>query len=334
MGTRLVAPEGKMPFVKRVDFDYFQESVPPWLLFIQGLFDVSGIPKESFNQAINVTTGSLTPTLASKGIVLRKSPLSVTDYIGFNMSDPILGKNKPLRQAMSMAFDRRAYIANFLNGRGLAAIGPIPPGFPTFDPNEINPYTQFNLPAAREKMREAIEINGGPIPTLHILMRDADTLSRQMAENFSSNMRQIGVEVEPEFRDFARWLEMTDNRQDQLFDAGWEADYPDEQDFLQLFYGKNAPPLGVNSAAYVNPEFDKLYDQAAVMQDTPQRRRLYMQMEKIVMEDCPWLITDYPIAYGLRYNWVSNSAGMDYGYGFTQHLRLDENLRQQRLGTH
>ena len=247
-----------------------------------------------------MTNQTLTPELAKQGIVLRKSDEATTEYIGFNMQDPILGKNKPLRQAISMAFDRATYVSNFWNGRGMPAIGPIPPGFATFDPNGVNPYTKFNLEAAREKMKEAVRINGGPIPTLHVLMRDADTLSRQMADNFRINMRQIGVDLEPEFRDFARWLEMTDNRQAQIFDAGWVADYPDEQDFLQLFYGKNAPAMGVNSTAYVNPAFDKLYDQAAVMQDTPQRRELYIQMQRIVMEDCPWLTIAYPKAYGLH----------------------------------
>jgi ABC-type transport system substrate-binding protein len=330
-GDAQIPESEKWPTFKRVEYDYFSEAVPPWLLFIQGLFDISGIPKESFGQAIQVNTQGLTPELAAKGIVLRKSDEAATEYIGFNMQDPILGKNKPLRQAMSMAFDRAAYIANFWNGRGMPAIGPIPPGFPTFDPNEVNPYTQFNLEAAQEKMAEAVKINGGPIPKLHILMRDADTLSRQMADNIRINMRQIGVDVIPEFRDFARWLEMTDNRQAQIFDAGWVADYPDEQDFLQLFYGKNAPAMGVNSTAYVNPAFDKLYDQAAVMQDTPERRKLYIEMQKIVMEDCPWLTIAYPKAYGLHYDWVSGGATMDYGYAFLQHIRLDKQLRDKRL---
>ncbi len=55
------------------------------------------------------------------------------------MSDPVVGKNKPLRQAMSLAFDRRTFIDKFLNGRGVPAIGPIPSGFPTYDPDARQP---------------------------------------------------------------------------------------------------------------------------------------------------------------------------------------------------
>jgi len=331
-GDVVLPADRKMPFVKRIEFDFFQEMVPAWLLFTQGLFDVSIIPKETYGQTISAQTGKLTPELAAKGVRLRIADEPATDYVGFNMKDPVVGKNKPLRQAMSMAFDRAAFISIFLNGRGTVAIGPVPPGFETYDPNFYNPYSQFNLAAAREKMKEAEAINGGPIPTLHILMRDSDTLERQVAENFVLSMKQIGVHVEPEFRDFARWLEMTDNREMQIFDSGWLADYPDEQDFLQLFYSKNAPAGGVNTCSYTNPAFDKLYDQAAVMQDSPERRKLYVEMQKIVMDDCPWLCTEYPKIYGLSYNWVSGGFYMAYGYGLHQHLKLDEALRDKRLG--
>jgi oligopeptide transport system substrate-binding protein len=303
--------------------------VPVWLLFKQGYFDVGGIPKEAFNQAIKISTGELTPDLIAKGMVLTKHTEPVTEYIGFNMTDPVLGKNKPLRQALSMAFDRKSYIHIFLNDRGQPAIGPIPPGFETFDDQQGNPYTQFNLELAKEKMKEAVKINGGPIPPMSILMRDADTVSRQMAEFFSSQAKQIGVTLVPQFRDFARWQEMVDNRQTQLFDAGWEADYPDELDFLQLFYSKNAPQGGINSTVYVNPVFDKLYDKAATLQDTPQRKALYQKMEQMVMEDCPWLCEMYPQAWGLKYNWVKSGLPMDYGNGMLQYTRLDRAQRDK-----
>ncbi len=129
----------KMPHIKRMEYDYFTETLPPWILFTQGLFDAAVIPKESFNQAIQLQSGQLSEDLRKKGVVLTKSPLAVTEYIGFNMEDPIVGKNLPLRQAMSMAFDRKSYIRNFWNGRGLPAIGPIPPGFPTYDSKRGEP---------------------------------------------------------------------------------------------------------------------------------------------------------------------------------------------------
>jgi ABC-type transport system substrate-binding protein len=230
-----------------------------------------------------------------------------------------------------MAFDRKAFIDKFSNGRGMPAIGVIPPGFPTFDAHRVNPYTQYDVQAARKLMLDAVKVNGGPIPPLKILFREANTLNRQMAAFYTDAMAQIGVTLDPEYRDFARYLQMIDARQFQIFDGGWDADYPDEQDFLQLFYGPSAAPGGLNSIAYQNAAFDKLYEKSITMQDTPERRALYLQMQKMLEEDCPWLLTDYPIAFTLYYNWIGNRYTMDYGHGFMQYTTLDSKERAKRI---
>jgi len=313
-----------------VQLEFYSEEMPVWLQFRRGKLDVSGLPKDAYSQAIG-GGGDLTPDMIRNGVLLKKTVDPSTSYIGFNMTDPVLGKNKPLRQAMSMAFNRRRYIDKFANGRGEPAIGPIPPGFVTYDPGRINPLTQYNPEAARKLMIEAEKINGGPIPPLKILFRDSDTLSRQMAEYYVDQMEQIGVTLVPVYRDFARWQEMVDNRQTQLFDGGWSSDYPDEQDFLQLFYGPNSPAGGLNSAAYTNPAFDALYDKSTAMQDTPQRRAMYMQLQKMVEDDCPWIIIDYTVTFGLSYDWVNERFPMDYGHGFMRYATLDTKLRAKRL---
>jgi len=40
------------------------------------------------------------------------------------------------------------------------------------------------------------------------------------------------------------------------------------------------------------------------MQDTPERTALYRQMSDIVVEDCPWILTMNPLAYGLQHQWL------------------------------
>jgi len=329
-GGTVVAEADRLPKIKRIQLDYFDEALPVWLLFRQGLFDVNGIPKDAFRQAIG-DQGGLTPEMVSSGVVLDKYSTPDTSYIGFNMADPVVGKNRPLRQAMSLAFDRVKYIDKFLNGRGIPAIGIIPPGFPTFDPKRINPFTQFDLDKARALMVEAVKINGGPIPPVKILFRENNTENRQTCAFYTDQMAQIGVPIEAVYRDFAQYLKMVDDRQFQILDGGWNADYPDEQDFLQLFYGPNAAPGGLNAIGYVNKEFDALYEKCIAMPDTPQRRDLYLQMEKLVEEDCPWLITYYPREFDLRYDWVGNRHRMDYGHGYAEYYTLDSALRARRL---
>ena len=108
---------------------------------------------------------------------------------------------------------------------------------------------------------------------------------------------------------------MVDGKEAQMFEFGWVADYPDEQTFLQLYYSKNAGVGGVNSCNYNNPEYDKLYEQAVVLEPSPERDVLYRKMQDIIREDCPTLLEFYPIAFGLKYPWVHGSKPMEYGNG-------------------
>lgn len=336
-GYAAVAPADKLPHMKHIQVDYFPEPVPAWLLFKQGLFDNSAIPRDAFNKAISISTGNLTQEMQNDGIVLNKLEIPEIFYTGFNMQDPIVGRNKPLRQAMSMAYDRDTYIKIYVNGRGTVASGPIPPGFSTYDPKRVNPFTQFNLDAARAKVKEAEVINGGPIPELTLLIGGTETQMRQNAEFFVSQMAQIGVKVKFQLNTWARFQEMVDDKQAQLFGLGWSADYPDEQTFLQLFYSKNAGRGGVNSVNYSNPDYDKLYEQAIVMDPSPTRDDLYRKMQDIVIEDCPWICEFYPISYSLRYNWVKNAKAMEYGNGQRMswmYLSVDSKARADWLKTH
>ena len=205
--------EQHLPHIQRVQLDYFDEDLPSWALFQQGLLDIAGIPKDTFQQAIDMQSRSLTPEMIAKGIQLEKDPAPDVWFYGFNMLDPVVGKNKALRQAMSMAFDREKYIDLFANGRGESAIGPIPPGFETYDSKVVNPYTQFNLSAARQKLVEAERINGGPIPQIEFLVGGTDTASRQMGEFTKNQMQQIGINLRVEYRTWARFQEMIDSKQ-------------------------------------------------------------------------------------------------------------------------
>ena len=324
----------RLPHVRRVQFNYFAEDLPRWFIFLQGGLDANGIPKDTFNQAIHIGSGDLTDDMKRQGIDLIKAALPEVSYTGFNMADPVVGRNKPLRQAMSMAYDRQQFIDLYLNGRGQVANGPIPPGFPTYDGHRVDPYTVFDVAGARAKVAEAERVNGGPIPPLHMLFGNTDTATTQEADFFVSQMRRVGLTVQPEYTTWPRFLERVDSKQAQIFDLGWVADYPDEQDFWQLFYGKFAGPGGLNSCNYANPAFDALYEQSSVMPRGPERDALYKRMQDMVVEDCPWMFKFYPLGYSLYHGWEKDVKVMDYAHGQRAYLSIDFAERARWLKGH
>jgi ABC-type transport system substrate-binding protein len=303
----------------------YEESQPMWLTFMQGKLDSAGIPKDNFGQAVTKEQ-ELTPELKQKGIRLAKVPSLDITHFSFNMTDPLVGKNKFLRQAMSVAYDEGPSIELFYNGRALAAQGPIPPGLAGYDPNFKNPYRQFNLAKAKELLAKAGYPEGKGLPLIEYNTL-ADSTSRQMNEYAQKVFGAIGVKLKVNTYSWPEFQQKVKNKQGQLWSFAWQADYPDAENFLQLFYGKNASP-GPNDANYSNPEFDRLYEKALLLQDSPERTEIYKKMVQIVVEDCPWIFGVHRIVYGLSYPWLKNVKPHELDHTRYKYYRIDDSLKK------
>jgi ABC-type transport system substrate-binding protein len=323
----LLADAGKpMPFVDRIIWRIVPEDQPRWLLFGQGDVDITSIPKDNFGQAI-APGRELTPEMKKRNIKLITFQEPDTFYIGFNMEDPILGKNKPLRLAISCAFDREKWIELFFNGRGDVAYGFIPPCMPGYDPN-IKQYskTEYNPEKARQLLMQAEQLNGGPLPVFKLTISGTETTYRQMGQFLKRSLDEIGLNVEAEYLDWPTYLEKLRTKGLQIYQCGWIADYPDVESFLQTFYSKRAP--WPNDTCYSNPEYDSVFDQAALMPDCDQRTELYRKAERIVVEDAPCAFLYHRIFYVMYHDWVTNLKPNAYrpdcfGAGFSKYYRID-----------
>ncbi len=318
-----------LPLIDGFVYDVVQESQPRWLLFLQGKIDAAGIPKDFFSQAITQDK-TLTPFLRKKGIGLIIEQDPDTYWIGFNMEDPVVGKNLALRRAMSMAYNREENIDIFMNGRGIPAKGLFPPMFKEFDKNFTNPWCQYNLEGARKLMKEAEKINGGPI-TVTLSMPGADTTSRQSGEYFKRSMAKIGVKVKLDYLDWPMFQDKVKTKSVQMFTMGWVADYPDGENFMMLFYSPNESP-GPNNFNYKNPKIDELFRKAQVMPDTPERLKLYRQMERIICDDVPAIFEVHSIAYVPYYTYLKNNKPSSFAWGAAKYGNIDLELRKKLVG--
>jgi ABC-type transport system substrate-binding protein len=116
--------------------------------------------------------------------------------------------------------------------------------------------------------------------------------------------------------------------------TGWAMDYPDPEDFYMVFYSKNFPREGANYARYSNPEYDKLYEQMAAMDDGPERLAIIHKMNDILAEDCPaiWEFDKkFFIATQPWGRWTHNTPILEYGFNKYHHVDpvLREKLRAQ-----
>ena len=319
-----------LPFYDGIEYSIVEEDQPRWLLFMQGKIDASGIPKDFYNQAISEQR-TLTPQLASKGIKLFIQEDPSTYWFGFNMEDPLIGSNLPLRRAMSCAWNRAEYIEIFTNNRGIPAKGIFPPMLKEFDAGFENPWTDYNVELGRELMAEAIEVNGGKEIEVTLALPGTDTYFRQMGQYFQRCMDKIGLQVKIDHYDWPTFQDRVKSKSVQMFAMGWVADYPDGENFLQLFYGPNQSP-GPNNFNYYNAEYDRLYEQIATMPVSPERLKLYRQMERIVCDDCVALVSLHGVGFIPYYRYLRNYNPHAFGYGLAKYVDIDLDLRSELVG--
>ncbi len=293
-----------------------------WLMFLRGELDYLGSVSRDNWDAVVTPDGQLAPELSRKGVVLHAVPTMDVYYIGFNMRDKTVGVNKKLRQALSCAFDFPTW-RKFNNNRIDPATGPIPPGV---DGRLETPHPyEFNLERAKALLAEAGYVNGidpatGRRLVLELAIGRATQDSRELGELMASFFARIGVKLELSFNTWSAFLRAVNEGRVQMFMLGWVGDYPDAENFLQLFHSKNKSP-GANHSDYENPAFDAAFDAAMACTNAVERNVYWKQCQEIVREDCPWIFMHTPKAHVLMHKRVKNYIPGNFPYGQEKHFK-------------
>lgn len=328
----LLADAGKqLPFLDEVWYTIISAEQPRWLLFVQGYLDASGIPQEQFDRVVTKRL-ELSGAFAGKGISLEISSDLDIYYIAFNMRDPILGKNRYLRQALSLAYDTDLFNEIYLNGRAINAQGPLPPGVFGYDPDLKNPYKVYDPEKAKEFLIKAGYPGGVDAKTGKRLelTYDIGSDSIRAREQATFDMRcfeQLGIKMKLQVNTFSQYLERMHKGTFQMTSSGWLADYPDPENFLQLLYGPNAPP-NPNHAAFSSPEYDALYVKMKTLEDSPERKKIINRMVEIVIEESPWIFTIHTPSYVLRHSWSKNGKNHSISGNYAKYGRIDPEARR------
>ncbi len=327
-----------LPFIDVLHYECILEDMPAWLRFLSRQTDVSGIPRDVFDMVINADS-DLLDRWAKQGLRLNKFTDPTVLWLAFNMEDPMLGTSKSLRHAMCLAFNVEEFIDVLYNGRGRRPVNVLPSSFPAHPVAGAGPYCRYDMEEARRQLDQArrelaaagqLDANG-QFPQLTVDLGGRDESSRRMGEFIRQQFEPLGLRVRIELNDWPTLQQKVHNKQCQLYIMGWHADYPDAENFLQLYYGPNIEK-GTNNSNYRNPEFDALYDQVKVMADEHDRNEIYARMVRILNEDCPVLLLIEPVYYILTYDWVQGYKRHPFAYGMTKHLRIDTQLRREKGG--
>ncbi len=320
--------ERPLPLADRLVLYLIKQPMSAWLLFLQGNLDIHTVEKDDLDL---VTGGSeLAPALVEHGVKLQRAPEFEIRYVGFNFSDPKLGTNRKLRQALSLAYNvqRRVEHSNY---QLIPAHGPIPPGVAGYDPAYRNPNAADDPERARQLLAEAgypdgIDPENGERLRFTFDQTGNNSFYRQQGELAVADFAEIGVEVEAVLNNDARFYEKLRQGRLQLFRLSWVGDYPDAENFLQLFYSGNIG--GCNRVGFSDPKFDAMFEAILPMADSPERTRRYQEMVQYLAEECPWIYEGFPIAYMLSYSWLENYYPHDFAFARWKYLSVDVERRE------
>ncbi len=307
----------RIPVVDRVEVSIIEETQPRWLSFLNAEMDfIFLVPEEFSNQAF--PNNKVAANLARRGIGMEQLPALDLTYNFFNMTDPIVGGYEPekvaLRRAISLSYKTKDEINIIRKGQAVAAEAPWSPGVAGYDPNFHTTAGEYDVPKAKalldmfgymdrdgDGFRErpdgsALVINFSSTPTA----RDA-----QFDELWKRSLDDIGVRLNVIKGKWPDILKAARAGKVQFWQLGGSASMPDAVTWLTSLYGPN---VDGNLGKFALPAYDRLYEAARRLPDSPERTKLYQEMARLVIAYAPWKIntnrirTDmwYPSVIGYR----------------------------------
>lgn len=298
----LLEDAGKqLPLVNEVKLHYIPESQPEMLKFKNGELSWVALDRDNFEQmAFFDKSGKiqLNQELA-EDFQLYTEPALTTSYIIFNMKDEV-SQNKNLRKAMAHAINFQKKIELLANGRGVTLGSIVPPSIGGSE-REIGYYgTPYDLGKAKEYMEKAGYGENKRLE-LTLTIGGTSTTHQNMYEFFRNSLDKIGIDLKPDYKTWPSYLKSTHIGDFQVATAAWAADYPDPENFYQLFFSENA-----RGSSFKNEEYDKLYNEMRFMENSPERFAILQKMARILQEEVPVIYDNTPLATGLKQNWLSN----------------------------
>ena len=262
------------------------------------------------------------PTLSVTVVGFNWSINPQSKYVGSGKFD---GNGIPLdffndiyaRKAVAAAINYDALIRDVLKGFGKRIPTALPEGLLGFDPSL--PLYKFNVQEVRknlnlawkgEVMKKGIKFS--------VAYNQGNVARQRIAEMIKMYMEmaapgKVKIDVQP--LQWPVFLDATKRGELPVFILGWLADFPDPDNFIFTYYHSNGDysgRQGANFRKFVSTprkelggkSLDELIEQAAAESDPAVRGKLYLQIQKFVVDNCISVPVYQPVGVRVQRAWV------------------------------
>lgn len=228
--------------------------------------------------------------------------LKVISGAGFNVAYLAMNvnkkpfDNKQVRQAISMALNKKAYMDAIYLGNGLIAKNPMPPSIWSYN-KSIKDYS-YNPKKAKALLAKAGFPKGfaTELWTLPVT-RPYNPNGKKMGEMMQADLAKIGVKIKLVTYDWSTYLEKSRKGEHTLIQMGWTGDNGDPDNFLNTLLGCSGANGGSNIANWCNQKFNRLVTDAKRISDKSKRTTLYKKAQTVFKEEAPWSTIAHSIIY-------------------------------------
>lgn len=216
-------------------------------------------------------------------------PQNATFYIEMTQSRVPAFKNQKVRQALSLAINRRDFIDQVLGDGSVPATSIIPTGMTYSSANGVDfakaaakksgKYTGYNLREARRLFKAGMSELGLKTASFTIVSDDTDNAKETLAylQSAFDKLSSAGAKltVKTQSVPFKTRLQLSQDHQADMVVSAWGANYPDPISFLDLFTTGNA----YNSGEWSDAQYDALV-KAAQTTDAANTNRRWDDMQR------------------------------------------------------
>lgn len=198
-------------------------------------------------------------------------------------------KNKDLRKAIAMAYDKKG-LANVILNDGSVPAGYLVPAEFAKSPDgkdfrkENGEGIKTDAKKAKEHWEKAKKELGKDAVTVELLNYDSEN-AKKVGEFLKAQLEQNlpGLTVNLKNQPFKQKLDLETKQDYDLSYAGWGPDYLDPMTFIDMFVTNGSH----NQTGYSNPEYDKLVEQGKgeLLSKPKERWEALLKAEKILLDD-------------------------------------------------
>ncbi len=268
----------------------------------------------------SVDLNSVSQLENTAGVEVKSTPGATISYIAlYSNKEPF--NNKKVRQALFMGVDREAIVTGLYGNNAVVSKGFIPPTTLGYS-DDLEPFA-YDPDNAQQLLSEAGYGNGLSVTMLaYNVTKNYNPAGERLAIAIQDNLKKIGVDAEVVVKPWNEFVSelFDENPTGHAIQIGWGSTINDPADFAMLLESKNVG-TGLNFADWENETYDQLADKAKKTGDLEEREAIYIEMQQLANEECPWIHMSHSKDF---YAYSDNVIGYAGGITGTKYYTVDK----------